>query len=95
MSLRLAWSTRAGSRTGSKATEKPCLEQSMNKQTNKNSKLYTLITYEEWDLTHSFGSHTHMHTYAFISMHIHLHTKKYANMPGNKTKSNYKAISRE
>lgn len=39
--------------------------------------------------------HTHMHTYACISMHIHLHTKKYANMPGNKTKSNYKAISRE
>ena len=32
VSSRPAWSTRASSRTGSKVTEKPCLE----KQTNKN-----------------------------------------------------------
>ena len=32
MSSRLAWSTRASSRSGSKATEKPCLEKTKTKQ---------------------------------------------------------------
>ena len=38
-SLWPAWSTRASSRTGSKATEKPCLEKN-KKQTNKQKKIY-------------------------------------------------------
>ncbi len=37
MSSRPAWSTRASSRTGSKATEKPCLEK-QNKKTKKKQK---------------------------------------------------------
>ena len=101
VSSRPAWSTRASSRTGSKATEKPCLKtkKKKNKQKTKQTKkthkcvLVSLNSRNEMSFCSPFLDHKNYMTFVNHYPHIRGSSSCYGLLPTEEPNCNWRSVT--